>query len=127
MNLMIKTIGIFLLIMSSTLASSASAAAKEPEEIWQELLKLSNNEWQRRPVAGARAEGKLVYQVGHVFTLQMHIVDKQHTRGVVSRRLLRYRRKRPALLEQVPAQVGARTRLSQEFQAYKLPHEKGQK
>ena len=27
-------------------------------------------------------DGKLVYQVGHVFTLQMHIVDKQHTRGL---------------------------------------------
>jgi Xaa-Pro aminopeptidase len=27
-------------------------------------------------------DGRLVYQVGHVFTLQMHIVDKQHTRGV---------------------------------------------
>jgi Xaa-Pro aminopeptidase len=28
------------------------------------------------------ADGKLVYQVGHVFTLQMHIVDKKHTRGL---------------------------------------------
>jgi len=27
-------------------------------------------------------DGRLVYRVGHVFTLQMHIVDKQHTRGV---------------------------------------------
>jgi Xaa-Pro aminopeptidase len=28
------------------------------------------------------ADGKLVYQVGHVFALQMHIVDKPHTRGL---------------------------------------------
>lgn len=102
MNLMIKTIGIFLLIMSSTLASSASAAAKEPEEIWQELLKLSNNEWQRRPVAGARAEGKLVYQVGHVFTLQMHIVDKQHTRGLFLGDFFAIEEKGPRCLNKFP-------------------------
>jgi Xaa-Pro aminopeptidase len=28
------------------------------------------------------ADGRLVYRVGHVFALQMHIVDKQHTRGL---------------------------------------------
>jgi len=28
------------------------------------------------------ADGRLVYQVGHVFTLQMHIVDKRHARGI---------------------------------------------
>jgi hypothetical protein len=28
------------------------------------------------------ADGRLVYQVGHVFTLQMHIVDKSHSRGL---------------------------------------------
>jgi len=27
-------------------------------------------------------DGRLVYQVGHVFTVQMHIVDKKHTRGL---------------------------------------------
>jgi Xaa-Pro dipeptidase len=27
-------------------------------------------------------EGKLVYEPGHVFTLQMHIVDRHHSRGV---------------------------------------------
>jgi Xaa-Pro aminopeptidase len=27
-------------------------------------------------------DGRLVYQVGHVFTLQMHVVDKQHRRGL---------------------------------------------
>jgi Xaa-Pro aminopeptidase len=27
-------------------------------------------------------DGRLVYQVGHVFTLQMHIVDKTHSRGL---------------------------------------------
>ncbi len=28
------------------------------------------------------SDGRLVYRVGHVFALQMHIVDKQHTRGL---------------------------------------------
>jgi Xaa-Pro aminopeptidase len=28
------------------------------------------------------ADGRLVYRVGHVFTLQMHIVDKSHARGI---------------------------------------------
>jgi Xaa-Pro aminopeptidase len=28
------------------------------------------------------ADGRFVYQAGHVFTLQMHIVDKQHKRGL---------------------------------------------
>lgn len=28
------------------------------------------------------AQGRLVYQVGHVFTVQMHIVDRSHTRGL---------------------------------------------
>jgi Xaa-Pro aminopeptidase len=28
------------------------------------------------------ADGRFVYQVGHVFTLQMHIVDRKHTRGL---------------------------------------------
>jgi hypothetical protein len=28
------------------------------------------------------ADGRLVYQVGHVFTVQMHIVDKSHSRGL---------------------------------------------
>ena len=28
------------------------------------------------------ADGRLVYQAGHVFTLQMHIVDRGHTRGL---------------------------------------------
>jgi Xaa-Pro aminopeptidase len=27
-------------------------------------------------------DGRLVYQAGHVFALQMHIVDKSHTRGL---------------------------------------------
>lgn len=27
-------------------------------------------------------DGRLVYRAGHVFTLQMHIVDRQHTRGL---------------------------------------------
>jgi len=28
------------------------------------------------------SDGRLVYQIGHVFTLQMHIVDKSHARGL---------------------------------------------
>ena len=28
------------------------------------------------------ADGRLVYQAGHVFALQMHIVDTRHTRGL---------------------------------------------
>jgi Xaa-Pro aminopeptidase len=28
------------------------------------------------------SDGRLVYQAGHVFTVQMHIVDKSHTRGL---------------------------------------------
>ena len=37
-----------------------AAAAKQPEEIWQELLKLPGEERQKRLVAGARAEGKVI-------------------------------------------------------------------
>ena len=45
------------------------------------------------------ADGRLVYEVGHVFALQMHIVDKIPYARPFSRRLLRHRRKRPALSE----------------------------
>lgn len=37
-----------------------AAGVREPEEIWQELLKLPSEERQKRLVAGARAEGKAV-------------------------------------------------------------------
>ncbi|HEY7220046.1 MAG TPA: extracellular solute-binding protein, partial [Candidatus Binatia bacterium] len=38
----------------------ARAASREPEEIWQELLKLPADERQKRLVAGAKAEGKAI-------------------------------------------------------------------
>jgi hypothetical protein len=63
-------------------------------------------------------DGKLVYRVGHVFTLQMHIVDKQHTRGLFLGDFFAIEEK-PALLNSSrPSWCGQR--LSQEFQAYKL-------
>ena len=40
--------------------SGARAASREPEEIWQELLKLPAEERQKRLVAGAKAEGKAI-------------------------------------------------------------------
>jgi iron(III) transport system substrate-binding protein len=41
-------------------SNAVSAASREPEEIWQELSKLSRDEREKRLVAGARAEGKAV-------------------------------------------------------------------
>ncbi len=40
--------------------SGARGASREPEEIWQELLKLPAEERQKRLVAGAKAEGKAI-------------------------------------------------------------------
>jgi len=51
----------FVLLFPSFYGSYAfSAAAKEPEEIWQELARLSREEREKRLIAGARAEGKAV-------------------------------------------------------------------
>src|ERR1043165_4285622 len=51
----------FVLLFPSFYGSYAfSAAVKEPEEIWQELARLSREEREKRLIAGARAEGKAV-------------------------------------------------------------------
>jgi hypothetical protein len=92
-----------LLILALTSASKAIAAtAKEPEEIWQELLKLPNDERQKRLVAGARADEKLVFQVGLVVTPQTHIVDKQHTRGLFLGDFFAIEEKGPRCLNKFP-------------------------
>jgi hypothetical protein len=67
--------------------------------------KLSNDERQKRLVAGARADGKLVYQVCHVFTLQMHIVDKQHTRGLFLGDFFAIEEKGPRCLNKFPPEL----------------------
>jgi hypothetical protein len=53
-------------------------------------------------------DGYLVYEVGHVFTLQMHIVDRKHIRGLFVA-IFCDRRKRTALLEQIAAGDDANT------------------
>ena len=50
----------------------------EAHQKYKDILK-GIGEW-ANDVKGA--DGKLVYRIGHVFALQMHIVDKQHTRGL---------------------------------------------
>ena len=55
------------------------------------------------------ADGRLVYEVGHVFTLQMHIVDKKHTRGLFVGDFFAIEEQWTALLEQVAAGDGANT------------------
>ncbi|MBI2363588.1 MAG: aminopeptidase P family protein [Deltaproteobacteria bacterium] len=47
-------------------------------------------------------DGKLAYQVGHVFTLQMHIVDKQHTRGLFLGDFFAIEEKGPRCLNKFP-------------------------
>jgi Xaa-Pro aminopeptidase len=47
-------------------------------------------------------DGRLVYQVGHVFTLQMHIVDKQHTRGLFAGDFFAIEDKGPRCLNKFP-------------------------
>jgi Xaa-Pro aminopeptidase len=54
-------------------------------------------------------DGKLVYQVGHVFTLQMHIVDKQHTRGLFLGDFFAIEEKGPRCLNKFPPEL-VRTR-----------------
>jgi len=46
-------------VFSSAVVAGA-VSAREPEEIWQELLKLPPDERQKRLVTGARAEGKAI-------------------------------------------------------------------
>jgi iron(III) transport system substrate-binding protein len=43
-----------------------AAAVREPEEVWQELLKLPNEERQKRLVAGAKAEGGKAILYGNI-------------------------------------------------------------
>src|ERR1051325_9662155 len=51
---------VMLFVAGSTRDAGAGAAAREPEEIWQELLKLPSEERQKRLVTGARTEGKAI-------------------------------------------------------------------
>ena len=58
-----------MLLVAGLLAPAAqgfAAAAKEPEELWQELNKLAPDERQRRLVAGAKAEGGKAIIYGNV-------------------------------------------------------------
>jgi Xaa-Pro aminopeptidase len=50
-------------------------------------------------------DGRLVYQVGHVFTLQMHIVDKTHTRGLFLGDFFAIEEKGPRCLNKFPPQL----------------------
>ena len=54
-------------------------------------------------------DGRLVYQVGHVFTLQMHIVDKQHRRGLFLGGFFAIEDKGPRCLNKFPLEM-VRTR-----------------
>jgi Xaa-Pro dipeptidase len=54
-------------------------------------------------------EGKLVYQAGHVFTLQMHIVDRKHTRGLFLGDFFAIEEKGPRCLNKFPPEL-VRTR-----------------
>jgi hypothetical protein len=47
----------------------------------------------------------LVYHVGHVFTLQMHIVDKQHTRGLFLGDFFAIEAKGPRCLNKFPPEL----------------------
>ncbi len=57
------------------------------------------------------ADGRLVYQVGHVFALQMHIVDKQHTRGLFLADFFAIEENGPRCLNKFPPEL-VRTRVS---------------
>lgn len=57
------------------------------------------------------ADGRLVYQVGHVFALQMHIVDKQHTRGLFLADFFAIEENGPRCLNKFPPEL-VRTRSS---------------
>ena len=50
-------------------------------------------------------DGRLVYQVGHVFTLQMHIVDKKHTRGLFLGDFFAIEENGPRCLNKFPPQM----------------------
>lgn len=50
-------------------------------------------------------DGRLVYEVGHVFTLQMHIVDKKHTRGLFLGDFFAIEENGPRCLNKLPPQL----------------------
>jgi Xaa-Pro aminopeptidase len=51
------------------------------------------------------ANGKLVYEVGHVFALQMHIVDQTHTRGLFLADFFAVEEKGPRCLNRFPCEM----------------------
>ena len=51
----------------------------------------------------------LVYKVGHVFTLQMHIVDKSHNRGLFVGDFFAIEKNGPRCLNKFPLEL-VRTR-----------------
>jgi Xaa-Pro aminopeptidase len=55
------------------------------------------------------ADGRLVYQVGHVFALQMHIVDKSHSRGIFLADFFAIEENGPRCLNKFPLEM-VRTR-----------------
>ena len=50
-------------------------------------------------------EGRLVYQPGHVFTVQMHIVDQKHTRGLFLGDFFAIEEKGPRCLNKFPMEM----------------------
>jgi len=60
MNTILFRIGVILFLWASLVAGGAIALGKEPEEIWQQLSKLSREEREKRLIAGAKTEGKVV-------------------------------------------------------------------
>ena len=51
------------------------------------------------------ADGKLVYQVGHVFALQMHIVDRKHLRGLFLADFFAVEESGPRCLNRFPREI----------------------
>ena len=51
------------------------------------------------------ADGRLVYEVGHVFALQMHIVDKNHLRGLFLADFFAIEEKGPRCLNRFPCEM----------------------
>jgi len=51
------------------------------------------------------ADGRLVYEVGHVFTLQMHIVDRKHTRGLFVADFFAIEENGPRCLNKLPLEM----------------------
>jgi Xaa-Pro aminopeptidase len=51
------------------------------------------------------ADGRLVYEVGHVFALQMHIVDKKHLRGLFLADFFAIEEKGPRCLNKFPCEM----------------------